>query len=199
MNKLKYELTDRANSLQKYNFFLKNMGAQETLEEMVQQIIDEKKKAKIFDIGCGEAGALKELKQLFGKKVTVCGADAIKTTGLDEFVFGNAAKKSFPAKCELVISFRALHEIANLKTVFEKISKSLSTGGLVILSIRLQQQVGERIFFHGNLTQADMDFLGEIEKIEEFKGLKVLVIKIWQKHGEQDSVSGANVFLSKIG
>ncbi|MBI2598308.1 MAG: class I SAM-dependent methyltransferase, partial [Candidatus Diapherotrites archaeon] len=53
MNTLKFELTDRHNSLQKYNFFLKNIGVEEKLEEMIAGIVKENGHAKILDIGCG--------------------------------------------------------------------------------------------------------------------------------------------------
>ena len=49
------------------------------------------------------------------------------------------------------------------------------------LSIRIQQQIGERIKFHGNLEKKDLEFLQKIGKKEQFRNLNVLVIKITQK------------------
>ncbi len=199
MDTLKFELADRSNSLQKYNFFLKNMGLEQTLQELVQEIIQEKGSAKIFDIGCGEAGVLKELKTLFGKQITVSGIDAIPVTGLDEFVQGDAAKAVFPKNCDLIVSFRALHEIGHLEKVFGKISESLSFGGRAFLSIRCQQEMGGKIFFHGNLTQNDLDFLEKVEKKEEFQKMKALVFKVMEKGQKKEFAAGINVFLAKIG
>ena len=163
MDTLKYELTDHANSLAKYDFFLKNMGVEQSLLELAKNAVHASGHAKIFDIGCGEAGALKELKKKFGEKITVSGIDALPVSGLDEFVSGDAAEKDFPKNCDIIVSFRALHEIAHLELVFKKISDSLTTDGQAFLSIRCQQFVGGKIFFHGNLAQKDMDFLEKIE------------------------------------
>lgn len=199
MDTSKFELTDRANSLQKYGFFLKNMGLEQNLQELVQDIIQEKGHAKILDIGCGEAGALKELKTLFGKQITIIGIDALPVTDLDEFVQGDAVKAVFPKNCDLILSFRALHEIAHIETVFGKISESLAAGGRAFLSIRCQQEVGGKIFFHGNLLKKDLVFLERVEKKEEFQKMEALVLKImengWQK---KEFIAGINVFLAKI-
>ena len=56
MDTLKYEITDRVNSLQKYNFFLKNMQAGTTLQELVKEVLEEKSSAKVFDLGCATVG-----------------------------------------------------------------------------------------------------------------------------------------------
>lgn len=198
MNTLKFELTDRHNSLQKYNFFLKNIGVEEKLEEMIAGIVKENGHAKILDIGCGDGGALKELKQVFGEKVIVCGVDALEAQGLDWFEKKDAAKAVLPKNCDLVVSFRSLHEIAHLKKVFEKISESLAAGGMAILSIRCEQEVGKKILLHGNLEKKDLDFLKKIKKQEQFNGLKALIIDVFQQTSAGEILSGVNVFLHKI-
>lgn len=197
MGTLKYELTDRGNSLQKYDFFLKNIGAEKTLSQMIGEIIAEKGNARVLDIGCGEAGALKELKKIFGKKIIVCGIDALPTEGLDWFFQGDAVKKDFPDKCDLVVSFRALHEIAHLKKILKKIEACLAAGGQAILSIRMQQELGGKTFFYGNLGKKDLAFLLALEKKGVFGKLKALVLPVETKtHSGKTIIAGITVFLS---
>ena len=198
MDTLKYEITDRRNSLQKYNFFLKNMSAKTTMQELVTEILKEKKVVKVFDLGCGEGSALKELKKEFGKKIVVFGMDLLETNGLDEFVKGDANKVTFPKNCDLVFSFRVLHEIANLEKNFEKLSNCMTKKAKAFLSIRVQQQISNKIVFHENLEKKDLEFLQKIEKTKHFKNLEVLVIEIEQKSlSGKKIITGINVFLRK--
>ena len=143
-------------------------------------------------------GALTELKKGFGEKVTVCGVDVLQSAGLDEFVQGDANKVSFPQNCDLVISFRTLHEIANLEKIFEKLSFCMVKGAKGFLSIRCQQQIGKKTVFHGNLRQKDFDFLRKIIREKKFKNFKVLGIEIEQTPpAGKKIIAGVNVFLIK--
>ncbi len=198
MDTLKYEIADRASSLQKYDFFLQNMQGQTSIEALVKDFLKTKPSVKVFDIGCGDGGALRELKELFEKKVITCGIDLLQASGLDEFAQGDAVKKSFPKNCDVIVSFRALHEIANLQKVFSKISDCMSSGGLGFVSIRCQQEVGSKIVFHGNMKKTDLDFLKKIEKTGKFKKMRTLVIFVLQKtRAGKEIIAGTNVFLFK--
>ena len=51
MDTLKYEIADRASSLQKYDFFLQNMQGQTSIEALVKDFLKTKPSVKVFDIG----------------------------------------------------------------------------------------------------------------------------------------------------
>ena len=209
MDKEFFELTDRSNSIQKYNFFLKNMQAETTLEKEVEDFLKKKKVVRILDLGCGKAQALKELKEKFGSKVFIAGIDLVKTDGLDEFFEASALEASFPKNIDLVVSFRAMHFFSPLDVVFEKISGCLAKGGKAFLSVRCQQFVGSSLLFHGNLNAKDLDFLKKISKEKSCFGVKCLVIEVKEKKtivlinptsgrkipAQIELVHGANVFL----
>lgn len=168
-----YELTDRANSIAKYDFFLKNIGAGTTVEKEVENTLKRKAQVRVLDLGCGEAQALKALKEKYGKKVFVAGVDQLPVEGLDEFSQGAAQDEPYPSDLDLVFSFRSMHEFSPLKKVVEKIGQSLAKGGKAFLSIRCQQLVGGQLFFHGNLNKEDLSFLKKIGEEGVFEGLKV--------------------------
>lgn len=207
-----FELVDRSNSLQKYDFFLKNMQAKTTIEKEVENVIQRKSIARILDLGCGQAGALKELKQKFGEKVFVAGIDLVKTDGLDEFVQGDAVFVDFPQNIDLIFSFRAMHEFRPLEKVFEKICGSLCTGGKAFLSVRCQQFTSQGLFFHGNMTGQDLDFLKKIINAKEYKGTKITGIEIGETKNiifvdpktsrktpaKLEVINGMNFFIKKM-
>ncbi len=210
-DRLFFELVDRANSLGKYDFFLKNMHAETSLEKEVENFLKKKKVVRVLDLGCGEAGALKDLKKMFGKKVFVAGIDLIKTEGLDSFVEGDTLEADFPKDIDIAVSFRAMHEFHPIEKVFEKLCQSLSAGGKAFLSVRCQQFLGDRLLFHGSLTSADMDFLKSLAKKNEFLGVKVKAVEVKEKKNvvffdpktarkppaQLEIIHGINFFLEK--
>jgi SAM-dependent methyltransferase len=149
------------------------MHAETTLEKEVEKVFARKKNCRVLDLGCGEGGALKELKQKFGVRVFVCGIDLLEAQGLDWFVRGRAQGADFPDNVDLVVSFRAMHEFSPLESVLEKVCKGLAGGAKGFLSVRCQQLVGNQLLFHGNLNSRDLDFLKKIINAGEFKGVKV--------------------------
>ena len=54
MDTLKYELTDHANSLAKYDFFLKNMGVEQSLLELAKNAVHASGHAKILTLAVGK-------------------------------------------------------------------------------------------------------------------------------------------------
>lgn len=171
-------LFDRSNSIEKYDFFLKNMGAKTTLEKEVENALKRKQAIRVLDIGCGEAGALWGLKKKFGKKVHTIGIDLLDAENLDEFIKGNAAKVDFPKDIDLAVSFRAMHMLHPLRKVFEGACKSLAPHGNAFFSVRCQQIVGERLLFHGNLDATDLGFLKQVAKEGKLCGAKVKAVEV---------------------
>ncbi|MDO8634430.1 MAG: methyltransferase domain-containing protein [archaeon] len=173
-----FEFFDRSNSIEKYDFFLKNMGAETTLEKEVEKALQRKQTARILDIGCGEAQALSELKKKFGKQVHTIGIDLLDSGNPDEFIKGNAAEVNFPKDVDLAVSFRAMHLLHPLKKVFEASCKSLAPHGKAFFSVRCQQIAGGQLLFHGNLDSVDMSFLKQIAKEGKFCKAKIRAVEV---------------------
>lgn len=206
-----YEITDRANSIAKYDFFLKNMRAETTLEKEVKKVLARKKNCRLLDLGCGQAEALKELKEKFGDKATIIGIDLLPVSGLDEFVEGKVPQCVFPQKIDLAFSFRAMHEFSPIEKFFEKLSTCLASGGKAFLSVRCQQLVGSQLLFHGNLKATDLDFMKKIISAKRFKSLMVNGVQIGEKKhvvllnpvtgskqaAELEIIHGINFFVEK--
>ncbi|MFH0955153.1 MAG: methyltransferase domain-containing protein [Candidatus Micrarchaeota archaeon] len=164
----KYALgvADKSNSLRDYNRFLANSGESHSLEEFISHQLLHAKTVRVLDVGCGNAGALKELKKEFGEKIFVIGMDLIDfdlaTNKVDEKLIGNAQELVIPPNLDLVISFRALHEIGELETVLTRIAQSLSPLGIALLSVRLHDVTSKKSSFSGSITKKDEEFLVKI-------------------------------------
>lgn len=173
-----FGLFDRSNSIEKYDFFLKNMGAKTTLEKEVENILKRKKTARLLDIGCGEGGAFFELKKKFGEKIHTIGIDLLDAENLDEFIKGNTPEVSFPIDIDLIVSFRAMHLFHPIQKVFEEACKSLAPHGKAFFSVRCQQIVAGQLMFHGNLDSVDLSFLKEIAKKQTFNSAKLKAVEV---------------------
>jgi ubiquinone/menaquinone biosynthesis C-methylase UbiE len=152
-------LVDISNSLEKYDSFLSNLGEEKTLEEMIGKLLQFKRKMRILDIGCGNAGALKELKKKFGKRIETIGMDLVPfpTLNADHGIIGNALEKKLPNNCDLVFSFRTLHEIGSSEVMVKEICRILAPEGTALLAFRL------RTFSNGVL-----EWIGEMEEADEY-------------------------------
>lgn len=213
MNELFFEVTDRANSLQKYNFFLKNMQAKTTLKKEVELVLERKPICRVLDIGCGEAQALKELKQIFGENVFAIGIDLIDTEkeGLDQFIRANAVETVFPANLDLVVSFRSIHFFHPIQKVFKSVFQSLAQSGKAFLSVRCQQMVLDQLLFHGNLTAQDLNYMKKLAREKTLGRAKVMAVEVKEKKSvlvvdpstgdkkpaELEIIHGINFFIEK--
>ena len=127
---------DRSNTLELYNTFLSNVGEKKTLQQLIDSIIKRKGKAVVLDLGCGNAGALNDLKKLYGARVSVKGIDLEKPEfNIDEFVQGNFLEAKLPQKNDLVFSFRALHESGEIEKMVSRTEQSLAPLGKALLVI----------------------------------------------------------------
>lgn len=171
------EVGDKSNTLKDYDRFLVNLGEQFSLEEFVSHQMLHANPVRILDIGCGNAGALKALRKKFGRKIFTIGIDLIDfdiaTHKIDEKIVGDARDFDFPKKIDLAVSFRALHEIGEMKSVLPRIAKSLSPSGIALLSIRVHDVTTKKVFFSGSMQKLDEDFLFEIGKQDFWKDCKV--------------------------
>lgn len=174
-NLLKREVTDREGNLAAYELYFRNMELGFGLKQAIEKKLAGKENVRVLDIGCGKATALRELKQIFGENIYAIGIDAIKeeNPGIDEFIHGSALETVFPGDCDIIVSFRAIHEIGHIKKVAEKVEKALSKNGEAFLSIRCQEFRETRVENLGKINQQDIDFLLEIIEKKKFNSLKV--------------------------
>ena len=103
----------RSNSLKEYEFYFAQASPEKGLEDRIQEIISEKGKCRLMDIGCGNAEALSELKEKFAGKALLY---------IDVSVEGQSFMES----------------IGELKTLHEN-RKSIAGMGLQLLEKNLAQ------------------------------------------------------------
>lgn len=162
---------DVSNSLEIYNRFLVNAGELKPLEEFITDSLRFKKKIRVLDIGCGNAGALHELKKQFKKKIETIGIDLIPfpKKNADLALIGNALELNWPAGIDLVFSFRALHEFANAHLLVLKTSQVLAPSGTALLLFRLRNVVNQTVEWSGEMTQSDESFLFNLAQTRHYE------------------------------
>jgi SAM-dependent methyltransferase len=191
-NSLKNELLEKNNSLKKYNSFLQRISSSLSLELLIEIQLKKKIKIKVMDLGCGNAGALKELKQKFNEKIYCIGLDLIDFSSkeIDEKIIGNALKKDFPKEMDLIFSFRSIHLIGSVQKILNKTTVSLIPGGLAFYSIRIRNNS----VFEGKITEKDEFFLKKIIELKQFNDCEVKA-EIVSFNG---LIQGINLFLRKL-
>ena len=176
------DIGDNRNSLALYDGFLANLGLGNNLEGLIRETLQTQAVCRVLDIGAGNAGALTELKKKFGQRVQVIGLDLFAPSGpVDEFLVGDANSLEWPKDCNLVISFRAMHEMGRTEHLLRKTAATLAPGGLAVLSIRAQYEAKNAIFPQGKLHEEDLDFLRRFEEQNQWRGRQVLVTAFIEK------------------
>ncbi|GEM_PF-1576298 len=161
---------ERNSRLSDYNRFLANQGESASIEDLVSKLLLKKKKIRIFEIGAGTGDALAELKKRFGKKVECIGIDLllISDKTIDRRMEGDALQADFPAGCDLVFSFRALHEVGSVSEIIPKVCECLSENGLGLLSFRVSDWVNNKKIFRGEMTPKDEEYLTRLATEGQF-------------------------------
>ncbi|MDP2666799.1 MAG: class I SAM-dependent methyltransferase [Candidatus Diapherotrites archaeon] len=150
----------RDNTLSLYDTFLRNMGESKTLIQIIQDLLKEKKRIRLLDIGCGNAQVLHELKTHFGDRVHTMGVDLLPPFyPPDEFLQGDVHELPLPLECDLILSFRALHEMGNLPSLLPRIARALGKGGKAYLWVRLRVIEANSDQLEGEMTPTDEAFL----------------------------------------
>lgn len=177
MNAYLEGIGDNANSLSRYDAFLQNLGIEQNLVQLVHERLEYHSVCRILDIGCGDGGALFELKKAFQSRVHTIGIDLRPASFvLDEFIHANARDIPFPSKLSLILSFRALHEIGQIEKVLHKISQAMDSESLAILSIRSRTPVPHGFAPAGILSSRDLAFLDSLEDRSDFDSASLLSI-----------------------
>jgi trans-aconitate methyltransferase len=164
----------RDHALNDYNTFLSHLGETKTLPQLVEEVLARKKQCRVFDIGCGNGQALAELKMQFGKRVHVAGIDLIPCTSkLDEFMQGDAVEWDWPRHEDLIVSFRAAHEMGNLSKILTKILANLTPGGKAFIWVRIKENVTGKPKYLGEMTVEEEAFLQKLAAFTSYGGAKL--------------------------
>src|SRR5207249_8649920 len=123
-------LKERENDLARYDAYLSNMRANSSLTGLVREVLDHQPLARVLDVGCGDAGALCALAEQFPGRVDAMGLDLVPpdAPGVRPLA-GDALRTPLPEECDLVLSFRALHEIGQIDTIVPKVARALAPRG----------------------------------------------------------------------
>jgi SAM-dependent methyltransferase len=182
---IKKELQDRSAGIGQYELFFKNMELGFSLKELIEKKIKEKGKITILDLGCGHGNALKDLKLVYKDTIRTIGLDNFQSkeaaAHCDEFLFGSMLKTNgkgvkvaeFPPSCDVILSFRVLHEVGGSEELLQKIGNSLAKGGEAFLSIRCQSWEGDKTHNLGGMETDDILFLLDILEKGSFQGVQV--------------------------
>ena len=186
------------NSLEQYNSFFKNMGFKEPIEKLIEERLKNKKVVKILDVGCGNAGFLAELNDLFGEKIHTIGVDLLAPEKpINEVILGDAVEVNFPKDVDFVFSFRTLHEIGEPEKIIKKIYSSLAKEGKAFLSFRTMDLYagGKGI---AELKAKEIKKLRKMVELGKLKEFNVSGFEVSIKDEKGNThVAGVNVFLEK--
>jgi len=170
----------RDQTLKQYNTFLQNLGEHTPLEKIAGEYVHTKGVCRIFDIGCGNGQALHELKQHVGSLVHTIGVDLLPLADasmLDEFIQANVHDAPLPRDCDIIVSFRALHEMGNFSILLPRIARALARGGRAYLWIRFRDTQGGHAF-EGEMSANEEKYLEKLSEISNLEGCRVLVEKV---------------------
>lgn len=194
----------RDHTLNLYNQFLENLGEKQTLEHIVERILARKSVCRILDVGCGNANALRALKELFGEHIYTLGIDLLPPDdkqNVDEFLEGDIHDVPIPHACDLVLSFRALHEMGNLLKLVPKLAHSLAPGGRAYLWIRIRDAHEGTPQFVGEMNGNEERVLHALAANREINGCTMLLqpveipIPVTHETQARESVIGGYVVL----
>ena len=169
----------RDQTLKQYNTFLQNLGEHTPLEKLAGEYIQTKGACRILDIGCGNGQALHELKQHVSSLVHTAGVDLLPledASMLDEFIQGDVHTVPLPRECDIIVSFRALHEMGNFSTLLPRIAHALARGGRAYLWIRFRDAEGTHSF-EGEMSRSE-EYLEKLSTLSSLDGCRVLVEKV---------------------
>ncbi len=164
----------RDHALPDYHAFLVNLGEEKTLPQIVEEVLARKKQCRVFDVGCGNGQVLAELKTQFGKRVHTAGIDLLPCTSkLDEFIQGDAVEWEWPRHEDLIICFRAAHEMGNVSKLLTKILTNLVQGGKAYVWIRTKEIINGKSKYLGEMTIEEEAFLKKLSAFSSYGGAKL--------------------------
>ncbi len=203
LGKYSHHVIIRDNDLHTYNHFLQNAGETKTIEDLIDQFLKTKTRVRVLDIGCGNGQALHELKERFSARIHTIGIDLLPLENpemLDEFIQGDVHEAPLPQNCDLILSFRSLHEMGNLPPLIPRIALSLTQGGRAYLWVRMRDYFEQKIVFSEEMSAEEEKGLLELSHQALLNECKTLVEPILQPNPENPDetfVAGYVVLLYK--
>ncbi len=194
----------RDHSLELYDRFLENLGEKQSLEQLVHRVLRRKEKCRLLDLGCGNANALREIKGLFGKRVHTIGMDLLSPSiiqGVDEFIEGDVHAQSFPGACDLILSFRSIHEMGGIRSLIPAIASSLEKGGRAYCWIRMRESPEGKTLFVGEMNEREENDLHALATQSSMNGCTLLLqpvevpIPVLNENAERNTMIGGYVLL----
>ena len=198
---------ERDNTLALYDSYLSRIEPSFTLVKLVEAALRRRTPARVLDIGCGDAGALGTLRTRFGRSICALGIDLVPPPEgrLDEFVTGDAAAAGLPSDCDLILSFRALHEVGRPLEMIEQVRGALTPGGRAILSIRTMDTNRRPLCYAGIIGGEDLKGLealcsGETAALEgvHFLPRHATAEGMLRQDGEQEPQATSVRFLAGV-
>ncbi len=191
----------RSHTLREYNAFLWNLGEKKSLTKLASEYVKRKGSCRILDVGCGNAEALREVKQHVGSVVHTMGIDLLPLNDshmLDEFIQGDVHGVPFPSDCDIIVSFRALHEMDHFATLFPTIANALAPGGRAYLWIRMREENEGSVSFVGEMNAREEKYVqGLLSLPSDFHGCRILVEPVRMERGTHPYVGGYVVLLMR--
>ncbi len=173
-------LKERENDCATYDHYLGVMQPGLSLRGTVDAVLEAQPRARLLDIGCGDAGALREVVAAYGDRVDAHGCDLVVSpdTAPVHVQGGDAARLAFPADCDLVVSFRALHEIGQLETLVPKVARALARGGVAYLSVRIAEFAEGRVEPQGSITPRDVQWIRTTAAMGLVAGARLRAVEV---------------------
>jgi len=186
------------NSLEQYNLFFKNMGFEQSIEQLIEDRLKGNVFVKVLDLGCGNGGFLADLRKKFGEQVHTIGADLLDAEKHpDEMIIGDALESSFPKEIDFVFSFRTLHEVGEPEKIVEKVYDSLAEGGKAYLSFRTLDMYSPEKGL-AEIQEKEIKQLQEMVRSRKLKSFSVNGFEVTVKDDAgKKHIAGVNVFLEK--
>lgn len=197
LEKYSLRVIDSENSLQLYEFFFRNMGFKEKIVDLIEQRTKEKQKVLVLDIGCGNAGFLHDLKEIFREKIETIGIDILAPQNKpDKTIVGDALGVEFPKQVDFVFSFRALHEIGYPEKMVKKTYECLAEKGRAFLSFRAAD-LYSNIQGIAEIQEKEIKELQAMVQKGFLQDFKVRGFEVVLGEGQDKILAGINIFLEK--
>lgn len=173
-------IKERENDCAAYDLYLDLMQPGTTLRGLLDETLAAQPLARLLDIGCGDAGMLRELCTVYGERLEAHGADLVPPADAAPVhaIGGDVLRAALPANCDLIVSFRALHEIGALDTMIPKLARLLAKGGRAFLSIRIAEFVDGRVEPQGSIVPRDVQWLKTTATAGMVAGVRLRVASV---------------------
>jgi SAM-dependent methyltransferase len=145
--------------------------------DLVFTLADDGKNARVVEIGCGDGRDAEEIVQLSSWYEGFDPSNGLLSIARDKlpetsFVLADALNYKYPNNIDIVFALASLLHVNkdDLRSVFEKVSKSLRSAGIFYISLKEQpiykeeirkDQYGERVFYYYNPKLIE-DIAGEL-------------------------------------